>query len=59
MKKLICMIGLVALTSCSHMGCCHKKCDQCDMHKKEQCAKGEKDHAQCPMEKAAPTTEKK
>jgi hypothetical protein len=42
-------------------GCCGKKAEQCDMHKKEKCAKCgsencpkcEKDHSQCPMEKAA------
>jgi hypothetical protein len=68
MKKMICMMGLLALTSCSHMGgCCHKKAEQCDMHKKEtcakcgteKCAKCEKDHAQCPMDKAAAAPEKK
>jgi hypothetical protein len=60
MKKIICMMGLLALTSCSHMGC-HKTGEQCNMHKKEQCSKCgsekcekcSKDHSQCPMDKAA------
>ena len=57
MKKMICMMGLLALTSCSHWGC-HKSAEQCAM-KKETCAKcgGEtckcKDPAQCPMNKEA------
>ena len=62
MKKIICLLGLLVLTSCAH-NCCHKE-GQCDMHKKEKCAKCgsekcskcDKDHAQCPMEKAADTT---
>ena len=64
MKKMICMLGLVALTSCSHFGgsCCAMKKEQCNMHQKEKCAKCgdetcakcDKDHSQCPMDKAAP-----
>lgn len=57
---MICMMGLLALTSCSHFGGCHKTGEQCDMKKAacskcgtEKCAKCEKDHSQCPMEKAA------
>jgi hypothetical protein len=64
MKKIICMMGLLALTSCAHMGSCHKSAEQCDMHKKaqcakcgsEKCAKCDKDHSQCPMDKTAPAT---
>lgn len=54
MKKMICMVGLLALTSCSHFGGCHKTGHQCDM-KKAGCSKcgTEKDNSQCPMEKAA------
>ena len=64
MKQMICMMGLLALTSCSHFGggCCQKSGgEQCEMHKKaacakcgsEKCAKCDKDHSQCPMDKAA------
>lgn len=63
MKKMICLLGLVALTSCSHFGC-HGNKEQCDMKKaacakcgKEQCAA--KDPAQCPMAKEAAPAEKK
>lgn len=63
MKKMICIMGLLALTSCGHWGSsCHKTGEQCDMHKKEKCAKCgkencskcSKDHSQCPMDKMAP-----
>lgn len=65
---MICMLGLLALTSCGHFGTCSKDRGQCDLHKsttcaqcgKENCTKCPKDHAQCPMSNtAAPEAAKK
>jgi len=60
MKMMICMMGLLALTSCGHFGGCKNKSEQCAMKKaacakcgSENCTKCPKDPTQCPMEKAA------
>ena len=54
MSKMLCIIGLLVLSSCANFGhngcsnCCSKESGkQCDMHGKEQCAK-------CNMDKTAP-----
>lgn len=57
MKKIICLVGLLALTtSCGHFGHCKQgEGKQCDMHKNAdcKCQKGEMSK-QCPMDKTAP-----
>jgi hypothetical protein len=56
MKKIICLLGLIAITSCSHYGKSNCGSSQCSM-KKEKCAECCNDKKQFTMDKMAPATE--